>query len=140
MPDSATPNATGRSDTMHLRNSPDLIQPLGHYSHVAIHGGLVYVSGQLPVDRHGTALSDQAFDVQARQVLHNLDRCLITADTDRSRLVSVTVYVTDVGQWPTFDAIYADWIGQHRPARAVTGASRLHYGAAVEVQAVAALS
>ncbi|OUC98753.1 RidA family protein [Streptosporangium minutum] len=139
MPNPATPN-TERSDIMHLRDSPDLVQPLGHYSHVAIHGGLVYVSGQLPVDQHGTALSDQAFDVQARQVLHNLDQCLITAGTDRSRLVMVTVYVTDIDQWPAFDAIYADWIGRHRPARAVAGASRLHYGAAVEVQAIAALS
>ncbi|MFF5264890.1 RidA family protein [Actinomadura viridis] len=139
MPDPATPDTTGRSDTMHLRNSPELIQPLGHYSHVAIHGGLAYVSGQLPMDRHGTALSDQAFDVQVRQVLDNLDRCLITAGTDRSRLVTVTVYITDIDRWPEFDAIYADWIGRHRPARAVAGASRLHHGAAVEVQAAAAL-
>ncbi|MGV9387060.1 RidA family protein [Nonomuraea sp. NPDC003707] len=140
MPNLATTDTTERCDTIHLRNSPELIQPLGHYSHVAIHGGLAYVSGQLPVDQHGTVLSDQAFDVQARQVLHNLDRCLIAAGTDRSRLVSVTVHIIDISQWPAFDAIYADWIGQHRPARAVAGASQLHYGAAVEVQAAAALS
>jgi 2-iminobutanoate/2-iminopropanoate deaminase len=133
-------DAAKQSDSVYLCNSPNLIKPLGHYTHVAIHGGLAYVSGQLPLDRHGAPLTDQPFAVQARQVLHNLDQCLTTAGTDRSHLLSVTVYVTDIGQWPDFDTVYADWIGEHRPARAVAGVSALHYGSAVELQAVATLA
>jgi reactive intermediate/imine deaminase len=141
MPNPAvTTEPSERSETLQLRNSPELFQPLGHYSHVVIYGGLAHISGQLPVDQHGTALSDQAFEVQARQVLQNLDQCLVTAETDRSRLISVCVYITDIEKWPAFDAVYTDWIGQHRPARAVAGANELHYGAAVEVHAVAAFS
>lgn len=141
MPDPTTAHhASERSEAVHLHNSPELIPPRGHYSHVAIHGGLAYLSGQLPIGPDGTPLADQPFDIQARQVLSNLDHCLVTAGTDRSTLVSVTVFVTDIGQWPTFDVIYADWIGEHRPARAVAGVSELHYGCAVEVLAVAALS
>jgi reactive intermediate/imine deaminase len=132
-----TPDRDAR--VIELRDSPDLIKPLGHYSHLAIHGGLAYISGQLPLDDEGTPLADQPFEAQARQVLRNLDRSLAAAGTDRTRLVSVTVYVTDVAQWPAFDAIYAQWVGAHRPARAVAGASDLHYGSAVEVQAIAAL-
>lgn len=139
MSETHTTTAGQEAKTIELRDSPDLIKPLGHYSHLAIHAGLAYISGQLPLDAEGTPLADQPFEAQARQVLHNLDRCLAAAGTDRTRLVSVTVYVTDVAQWPAFDAVYAEWIGAHRPARAVAGASDLHYGSAVEVHAIAAL-
>ncbi len=121
-----------------LRNSPGLIAPLGHYSHVAVHAGVAYISGQLPLDPTGTPLADQPFDTQVQQVLSNLHDCLITAGSSREQLLSVTVYVTDIDQWPAFDAAYAQWIGTHRPSRAVACVADLHYGAAVEVQAVAA--
>ena len=136
---SAAKRVTESSHTVHLHNSPGLIEPRGHYSHVAIHRELAYLSGQLPIDQHGTPLTDQPFDTQARQVLQNLDHCLTTAGTRRSNLVSVTVYIADIDQWPAFDAIYADWIGEHRPARTVAGVIKLHHGSALEAQAIAAL-
>jgi 2-iminobutanoate/2-iminopropanoate deaminase len=126
-------------NTLRVLDSPDLIAPRGHYSHVAVHGGLAYLSGQLPLDEQGTPQTDQPFDAQVRLVLRNLDAALAAAGTDRRHLISVTVYVTDIDDWPAFDLAYAEWIGQHRPARAVAGISKLHYDAAVEVQAVAAL-
>jgi len=129
------PSAAG----IHLRDSPGLIPPRGHYSHVAVHAGVAYISGQLPLDQTGSSLADQPFDVQVQQVLRNLDDCLSTAGSSREQLLSVTVYVTDIAQWPAFDAAYAQWLGDHRPARAVTGVTDLHYGAAIEVQAVAAV-
>ena len=123
-----------------LRDSPGLVPPRGHYSHVAVHGDVAYISGQLPLDPAGTPLADQPFDTQVQQVLSNLDDCLITAGSSREQLLSVTVYVTDIGQWPAFDTAYASWIGTHRPTRAVACVTDLHYGAAVEVQAVAAIA
>lgn len=132
----SAPTAAG----MELRDSPGLIAPRGHYSHVAVHGGVAYISGQLPLDPAGTPLADQPFDVQVRQVLANLDDCLSTAGSSRRQLLSVTVYVTDIAQWPAFDAAYAQWLGAHRPSRAVAGVADLHYGAAIEIQAVAAVS
>ena len=132
----AAPAPTG----IDLRNSPGLIAPLGHYSHVAVHAGVAYISGQLPLDPTGTPLADQPFDTQVQQVLSNLHDCLTTAGSSREQLLSVTVYVTDIDQWPAFDAAYAQWIGTHRPSRAVACVADLHYGAAVEVQAVAAIA
>ncbi|WP_336161155.1 RidA family protein [Amycolatopsis sp. VC5-11] len=122
-----------------LRDSPELSAPGGHYSHTAQYGGMVFVSGQLPITSDGTRLVDETFSVQAKQVLANLDACLATAGTSRDRLLSVTVYVTDMGDWPEFDRIYRAWLGDHRPARAVAGSSTLHFGAKVEVQAIAAV-
>ena len=121
-----------------LRDSPGLVAPRGHYSHIAVHAGVAYISGQLPLDAAGTPLADQPFDAQVQQVLSNLDDCLATAGSSREQLLWVTVYVTDIDQWPAFDAAYAQWIGAHRPSRAVACVTDLHYGAAIEVQAVAA--
>jgi 2-iminobutanoate/2-iminopropanoate deaminase len=120
-----------------LRDSPGLVAPRGHYAHVAVHGSIAYISGQLPLDAAGTPLADERFEVQVRQVLSNLDDCLRTAGSSRDRLLSVTVYVTDISCWPAFDAEYERWLGTHRPARAVAAVRDLHYGAAVEVQAIA---
>lgn len=131
-----TPTAAG----IELRDSPGLVAPRGHYSHVAVHAGTAYVSGQLPLDAAGTPLADQPFEAQVDQVLRNLDDCLSTAGSSREDLLSVTVHVTDIAQWPAFDAAYARWIGSHRPARAVAGVAELHYGAAIEVSAVAAVT
>ncbi len=133
------PNTAATAAGIDLRDSPRLIAPRGHYSHVAVHGAVAYISGQLPLDAEGTPLADQPFDVQVQQVLGNLDDCLHTAGSSRQQLLSVTVYVTDIGQWPAFDAAYAEWIGGHRPSRAVACVADLHYGAAIEVQAVAAV-
>ncbi|MFE2738467.1 RidA family protein [Streptomyces sp. NPDC059349] len=120
-------------------DSAQLAPPAGHYSHITTHRGVAYISGQLPVAPDGSQLADEPFDIQARQVLRNLDACLATAGTSRERLLSVTVYVTDIGDWPAFDRLYTHWLGASRPARAVAGAKELHYGSAVEVHAIAAL-
>ncbi|MFD8008846.1 RidA family protein [Streptomyces sp. NPDC058955] len=138
MTDSPSHRTAGAGD-IRLADSTAMIVPLGHYSHVAVHNGVAHVSGQLPLHADGTPAAQEPFDTQVRMVLHNLDNCLAAAGTDRDHLISVTVYVTDIAQWPAFDAIYAAWLGPHRPARAVAGVSSLHYGAAVEVQATAAV-
>lgn len=122
-----------------LIDAPNLMPPAGHYSHIAVHRGLAYISGQLPVTPEGGKLIQEPFALQAEQVLRNVDACLAAAGSSRDRLVSVTVYVTDIGDWPTFDRLYAQWLGAHRPQRAVAGVKELHYGSAVEVHAIAAL-
>lgn len=118
-------------------DSTRLRPPAGHYSHTCTAAGFVFVSGQLPVDVNGKPMDDQPFERQAKQVLANIDACLEAAGTDRSRLLQVRVYVTDMRYWPTFNQIYADWIGDLRPARAVAGVTSLHYGLLLEIEAVA---
>ena len=122
-----------------LVNAPGLIAPLGHYSHVSFGAGVAYISGQLPVTPDGTPITDRSFGEQVTQTLSNLGRCLEAAGLERSDLIQVRVYVTDMATWAEFDAIYSEWMGEHRPARAVAGVNELHYNAAVEVEATALL-
>jgi len=118
--------------------NPDAMAPPGgHYSHAVSGGGFVFVSGQLPIAPDGRKLSDAPFDEQVRQVLGNVAEALAAAGSSVSRLLQVRVYVTDIKDWPAFNAIYAAWAAPARPARCVVPVPQLHYGFKIEVEAVA---
>jgi 2-iminobutanoate/2-iminopropanoate deaminase len=114
-----------------------LSPPGGHYSHAVVAGGLVFVSGQLPITANGEKLADRPFDDQARQTLVNVATALAAAGSGIDRLVQVRVYVTDIGDWPAFNTIYATWAGTARPARAVVPVPCLHFGFRIEIEALA---
>lgn len=128
-------------DAQHPRtvNPAGLAPPGGHYSHVSIANGLVFVSGQLPIDATGRKLTDEPFEVQAEQVLTNLARALTGAGSDITKLAQVRVYIVDVEYWPSFNEIYARWAGEARPARAVVPVPALHFGLQIEIETVALL-
>jgi 2-iminobutanoate/2-iminopropanoate deaminase len=116
---------------------PGNAAPGGHYSHAVVAGGFVFVAGQLPIAGDGTRLVQASFAEQVQQVLANVDAALVAAGSSRGRLVQVRVYVTDINRWPEFNTLYAAWLGEHRPARAVVPVPTLHFGLQVEVEAVA---
>ena len=111
--------------------------PGGHYSHAVVAGGFVYVSGQLPLRPDGTRDPKLSFAEQSRLALANLRAALEAAGARLEDVVKVTVYVTSIEGWAEFNAAYALMFGEHRPARAVVPVGPLHYGFAVEVDAVA---
>jgi 2-iminobutanoate/2-iminopropanoate deaminase len=118
-------------------NPATMAAPGGHYNHCVVAGGLVFVSGQLPIAPDGRKLADAPFEEQARQVLDNVASALEGAGSGIDRLVQVRVYVTDIASWPAFNTIYAAWAGAARPARAVVPVPELHYGFRIEIEAVA---
>jgi reactive intermediate/imine deaminase len=121
----------------HTDNPATLSQPGGHYSHVAVANGFVFVSGQLPITAQGDKLADASFEVQAEQVLANVQAALESAGSSVAQLVQVRVYIVDVEHWMSFNQIYAHWAGVARPARAVVPVPQLHYGFKIEVEATA---
>jgi 2-iminobutanoate/2-iminopropanoate deaminase len=118
-------------------NPAGVSRPGGHYSHAVIANGMVYVSGQLPVTAAGEKLVGAGFDAQARQVLANVKAILEGCGSGIEHLVQVRVYVDGIENWPAFNAVYAAWAGEAKPARAVVPVPGLHYGFKVEVEAVA---
>jgi len=123
-----------------LSVSTDRAAPAGgHYSQGIVHNGLVYVSGQLPF-RPGDAdhvLGSVA--QQAEQALNNVAAILEAGGSALSRTLQMTIYISDVGDWTAVNEVYARMLGDHRPARAVVPVSPLHYGAAIEIQAIGAV-
>jgi 2-iminobutanoate/2-iminopropanoate deaminase len=120
-------------------HTPDAPPPAGHYAQAVVHGGLVYVSGQLPIDPHAEELTVGDIETQTRQALRNVEAILKAAGSDLGRLLQVTIYLSDVALWERVNAVYAHVMGEHRPARAVVPTKELHYGFQIEIQAVAAV-
>jgi 2-iminobutanoate/2-iminopropanoate deaminase len=111
----------------------------GHYSQALVHAGVVYVAGQLPIvpgepDRHLAT-----FEEQASRVIDNVAAILAEAGSGLDLVLKATVYITDMAQWPAFNAIYAEKLAGHKPARTVVPVAALHYGYMVEMDAIAAL-
>src|SRR5262249_31905822 len=126
------------SDIVHT-SPATMATPGGHYSHAVAAGRFVCGAGQRPIAPDGKKLNDAPFEDQVRQVLDNVAHALKGAGSSVDRLTQVRVYVTDIEQWPTFNAMYAKWIGDARPARCVVPVPQLHYGFKIEVEAVALL-
>ncbi|WP_413735961.1 RidA family protein [Sodalis sp. RH21] len=124
---------------MRIINSPAVTAPAGHYSHAVISGQQVYVSGQLPfaLDTHELAPDIAG---QALQALKNLEAILLAGGSSVTQLVSVQIYIADIGLWPQVDDVYSRYLQHHRPARVVVPCSELHYGALVEISAVAEIN
>jgi 2-iminobutanoate/2-iminopropanoate deaminase len=113
--------------------------PAGHYAQAVVHEGLVYVSGQLPLHPRSEEKRPGTIEEEARQVLANLDAILEAAGSHRSQVLRTTVYISDIGLWERFNAVYAEFFGAHRPARTVVPSRELHFGFHVEIDAIAAV-
>jgi reactive intermediate/imine deaminase len=121
-------------------NTNELAAPGGHYSHAVRFGELVFVSGQLGIRPDGSHTAQLSFEDQVRQALQNLLTALRSAGATASDVLKITAYIVDVERWPRFNAIYAEVMGNARPARAVVPVAQLHYGYLVEVDAIALCS
>ncbi len=118
--------------------SPNAPAPGGHYSQAIVHGGLVYVSGQLPVVMGSPHDAAAPFETQLRRVLANLTAILETAGSGLDRAVKVSAYIVGGENWPTFNRVYAEVFAGARPARSVVPVPELHYGYLVEIDLIAA--
>jgi 2-iminobutanoate/2-iminopropanoate deaminase len=125
--------------SIQIVRSKDLPAPGGHYSHAVAHGGLLYVSGQL--GRLAGMTDEQAGDIRAQtqRGLSAVEAIVRAGGADLTRILKINLYIADVALWPAANAQYADFMGAHRPARAVIPTGPLHHGALVEIDAIAAV-
>ena len=114
-------------------------RPGGHYSQAVVHGGTVYVAGQLPIDPADPKAPPGDAAAQTRQALENTRGILEAAGSGLDHALQVTIYVSDISHWGEANRVYTQMMGDHRPARAVVPTRDLHYGYLVEIQTVAAL-
>ena len=111
--------------------------PAGHYSQAIVHKGLVFVSGQLAVDAATGRKIAGTVEEQTRIALENVAAILRAAGSDITRVLKTTVYISDIELWGRVNEVYAEFFGDHRPARAVVPTRDLHFGFKVEIEAVA---
>jgi len=124
--------------SIHPISTPGAPAPAGHYAQAVVHGDTVYVSGILPWDPDDPEAPLGDIEQQTRRVMTSLANVLDAAGSGLDHLLGVTVFVTDLSDWSTFNEVFAEMLGDHRPARAVVPVLPLKRDAALELAAIAA--
>ncbi|WED28251.1 Rid family detoxifying hydrolase [Vibrio sp. DW001] len=115
----------------------DALKPVGHYSQAIVHNGLVYVSGQLPINPDSGEKVTGDIELQTRQIFDNLIKILDTAGTTLDQTLKLVVYISDVHYWSEIDAICSDYFTNHKPVRTIVPTRGLHFGLEIEVDCIA---
>jgi reactive intermediate/imine deaminase len=116
--------------------TPKAPAAIGTYSQGIRAGGVIWLSGQLPLDpATGQLLSGEMRD-QVRQVFRNLAAVAQAAGSSLDHAVKITVFLTDLSHFPNVNEVMAEFFSEPYPARAAIGVASLPRGATVEADAV----
>jgi 2-iminobutanoate/2-iminopropanoate deaminase len=123
-------------EAVFTKNAP---APAGHYSQGIVHGGLVYVAGQLGKDPARPDAPPGTLEDQTERALRNVEAVLVAAGSNLAHVVQTTVYVSDASFWSRVNEVYARVMGDARPARAIVPVNEFRGGWQVEIAAIAAV-
>ncbi len=102
-------------------------------------GRLLFVSGQVPVDPATGTMVDGGISEQTRQTLDNLRAIVEDAGSSMDYVLKTSCFLTDIGDFPTFNDVYAGYFPNNRPARSTYEVSRLAGAFRVEIEAIACI-
>ena len=120
-------------------NTPNAPQAIGPYSQAVKADNLAFLSGQIPLDPETMEIVSGGIDVQAHRVFQNLIAVIEACSAKTANVVKLTIYLTDLAEFPTINEIMAGYFSEPYPARATIEVSALPKGALVEVDAIVAL-
>jgi 2-iminobutanoate/2-iminopropanoate deaminase len=109
---------------------------IGPYSQAIKLGGLLFTSGQIPLDASGI-LVQGGIEEQTHQVFHNLKAVLAEAGATFQDVVKATVFLKDMNDFAAVNGIYASYFGEHKPARSAVEVARLPKDVLVEIEVIA---
>lgn len=109
---------------------------IGPYSQAIKLGGLIFTSGQIPLDASGTLVAG-GIEEQTHQVFRNLKAVLTEAGATFQDVVKATVFLKDMNDFVTVNGIYASYFGEHKPARSAVEVARLPKDVLVEIEVIA---
>ena len=112
--------------------------PLGHYSQAIEHNGLIFISGQLPINPKNPEAHIGDIAEQTRIVLSNLSEILKAAGSDLSHVLKTTIFISDISLWGEANRVYGEIFGDHKPARSAVPTKDLPKGFQIEIEAIAA--
>ena len=121
---------------IHTDHAP---QAIGTYSQAVNHNGLVFVSGQIPLDPASMEMVPGGIDAQITQVFDNLSAVCDAAGGSLNDILKLTVFLTDMGDFPQVNAIMEQYFESPFPARAAVGVAALPKDAKVEMDAILAV-
>lgn len=133
------PNPIGFNVTIQKINTEQAPAAIGPYSQAVVANGLLFASGQIPLDPSSGEIVEGGVPAQTTQVLENLKAVLQAGGSALSRVVKITIYITDIKQFATVNEIYGTYFSDPFPARACVEVSALPKGVEVEMDAIALL-
>lgn len=118
--------------------TPNAPTPIGPYSQAVAAGGLLFVSGQIPLDPESGKLVEGDIVAQTHQVVKNLLAILKEAKMGPENVVKTTVFLRDMDDFPKMNEAYGTYFGKEPPARSTIQAAALPRGVSVEIDVIAA--
>ncbi|MGQ0815573.1 MAG: RidA family protein [Gemmatimonadota bacterium] len=115
-------------------NAPAAIGP---YSQAIVANGFVYTAGQVPLDPATGQLIQGDIAQQTKRVMQSLQAILEAAGASLKTVVKTTVFLQDMNDFAAMNAVYAEYFGDHKPARSTVQAARLPRDVKVEIEAIA---
>ena len=109
---------------------------IGPYSQAIVHGGLVFTSGQIPINPQSGAIDAEGITAQSKQVMKNLGEVLSAAGSSFEKAVKTTCFLADMADFAAFNEVYAKYF-TGKPARSCVAVKQLPKGALVEVEVIA---
>ncbi len=122
---------------MEIIQTKNMPESNGHYSQVIAHNGILYFSGQLPLDPKSKKIPE-AIEDQTKQALDNVLLLLKEAGSSKNDVLQMRIYISDIRLWNKVNTIYCNFFGKHRPVRCIVAVNELHFGCFIEIEAVAA--
>jgi 2-iminobutanoate/2-iminopropanoate deaminase len=120
--------------------SSDAPRAVGPYSQAVRAGGFVFSSGQIPLDPVTGEIVKGPIDVQTRRVMDNLAAVLAAAGTSLAHVVKTTIYLTNLADFATVNAVYGSYFAFDPPARSTVQVAALPLGASIEIEVIATVS
>jgi 2-iminobutanoate/2-iminopropanoate deaminase len=117
-------------------NAPKAIGP---YSQAVIHNGLVFLSGQIPLDPATGQLIEGDVAKQTERVLENLKAVLEASGSSLGRVLKTTVFLKNMSDFPSMNEVYGRYFAENAPARSTVEAARLPRDVQVEIDAIASV-
>ncbi|MEZ8694779.1 RidA family protein [Vibrio splendidus] len=112
---------------------------VGPFSQAIKSNGMLYLSGQLPLDPETMKFSASNVTGQAEQIFRNISSVIAEAGCEKESIVKTTVFLSDMNDFAEFNAAYSEFFGEHKPARSCVEVARLPLDALVEIELIAEL-
>jgi 2-iminobutanoate/2-iminopropanoate deaminase len=113
---------------------------IGPYCQAITHAGLIYCSGQIPLDPATMKVVEGGIEVQTDRVLKNLTAVLQAAGSDLAKVLKTTVFLSNLEDFPKMNAVYERAFGGHAPARSTVQVARLPLDVLIEIECIATRS